>query len=66
MDNVNDIVRMVKEHWIAVTPGYPCKCGHLHHGRQLVREHRVTTMAPQYGFCDDEVCSCDTLKRVVA
>jgi hypothetical protein len=66
MNNVNDIVRLVQEHWVAVTPGYPCKCGHTHHGRELFRDGHLMNMAPQYGFCDDAVCVCDTLKRVVA
>jgi len=66
MSNVNDITRMVMEHWIAVTPGYPCKCGHLHHGRELQRDGQMMNMAPQYGFCDDEICRCTALQRVAA
>ncbi len=63
-NKVNDITRFVKEHWVAVTGAYPCKCGHTHHGRQLVRDGRTMHLAPQYGFCDDEDCTCSTLQRV--
>jgi hypothetical protein len=62
-DNVNDITRMVKEHWVAVTGAYPCLCGHNHHGRQLVREGVSMHLAPQYGFCDNDLCPCTTLQR---
>jgi len=60
----DDIVKMVEERWIAVTPGYPCTCGHEHHGRQLYRNEVMSSLAPQYGFCDDETCDCKTLKIV--
>jgi len=63
LDNVNDITRMVAEHWVAVTLGYSCTCGHQHHGRELVRDGVMMNMAPQYGFCDNEVCPCTTLRR---
>jgi hypothetical protein len=60
----SDIVRTVQEHWIAITPPYPCKCGHDHYGRQLVRDGQTINQAPFYGFCDDEECDCQALRRV--
>jgi hypothetical protein len=66
MDYPNDIVRTVKEHWVAVTPGYDCSCGHTHHGRELYRNGRMENLAPQYGFCDNDACPCTTLRRQIA
>lgn len=64
VSEVNDIIRTVEEHWIAVTPGYPCECGHLHHGRQLAHGGLLEQcLAPQYNFCDNAVCGCMSLRR---
>ena len=51
-------VKTAEEHWVPTGPGYPCACGHDHHGRQLYRGNVRVAHVTLYRRCDKDDCGC--------